>query len=55
MPLLFGYLIADKFISAPEFSGHSYIALPTLTNAYSDLQLSMEFRQVCMSIRRTVH
>ena len=34
----------DKFISAPEFSGHSYIALPTLTNAYSDLQLSMEFR-----------
>ena len=39
-------LPADKFISAPEFSGHSYIALPTLTNAYSDLQLSMEFRQV---------
>ena len=39
-------LVADKFISAPEFSGHSYIALPTLTNAYSDLQLSMEFRQV---------
>ena len=39
---------ADKFISAPEFSGHSYIALPTLTNAYSDLQLSMEFRQVAL-------
>ncbi|XP_059078305.1 pikachurin-like [Tigriopus californicus] len=34
----------DRYISSPRFSGHSYLALPTLTNAYSDLQLSMEFR-----------
>eukprot|EP00095_Tigriopus_kingsejongensis_P003764 snap_masked-scaffold965_size75845-processed-gene-0.0 protein:Tk03764 transcript:snap_masked-scaffold965_size75845-processed-gene-0.0-mRNA-1 annotation:"PREDICTED: pikachurin" len=36
----------DRYISSPRFSGHSYLALPTLTNAYSDLQLSVEFRPV---------
>ncbi len=34
----------DRLISSPQFSGRSYLALPTLTNAYSDLQLSVEFR-----------
>ena len=32
------------YITHPQFTGHSYIALPTLTNAYSDLQLSIEFQ-----------
>ena len=27
-----------------HFSGHSWISLPTLTHAYSDLQLSFEFK-----------
>ncbi len=35
--------LSDRLISSPQFSGRSYLALPTLTNAYSDLQLSMEF------------
>ncbi len=38
------FLFSDRLISSPQFSGRSYLALPTLTNAYSDLQLSMEFR-----------
>ena len=29
---------------AVHFSGHSWISLPTLTHAYSDLQLSFEFK-----------
>ena len=29
---------------AAHFSGHSWISLPTLTHAYSDLQLSFEFK-----------
>ena len=40
----YSQLISDRYITSPRFSGRSYIALPTLTNAYSDLQLSMEFR-----------
>ena len=37
--------IADQSITSPHFSGHtSHLSLPTLTNAYSDLQLSLEFR-----------
>ncbi|CAB4065123.1 unnamed protein product [Lepeophtheirus salmonis] len=34
----------DNDIVSPSFSGHSYLSLPVLTNAYSDLQLTMEFR-----------
>jgi hypothetical protein len=35
----------DQSITAPHFSGYtSHLSLPTLTNAYSDLQLSLEFR-----------
>ena len=38
-------LISDQSITAPHFTGHtSHLSLPTLTNAYSDLQLSLEFR-----------
>ena len=29
---------------AAQFTGHSWISLPTLTHAYSDLQLSLEFK-----------
>ncbi len=36
-------------MTTPEFSGRSYLSLPTLTNAYSDLQLSMEFRPASSS------
>jgi hypothetical protein len=31
-------------ITAPHLTGQSFLALPTLTNAYSDLQLSIEFK-----------
>ena len=31
-------------IVSAGFSGESYAALPTLTNAYQDLQMSVEFR-----------
>lgn len=41
--------VSDLLISAPTFSGRSYLALPTLTNAYSDLQLSMEFRPTSLT------
>ena len=38
-------LILDQSITSPHFSGRtSHLSLPTLTNAYSDLQLSLEFR-----------
>ena len=36
--------LSDMYITNPQFTGHSYMALPTLTNAYSDLQMSIEFR-----------
>ena len=39
------YFSADQSITSPHFSGHtSHLSLPTLTNAYSDLQLSLEFK-----------
>ena len=39
------YFISDQSITSPHFSGRtSHLSLPTLTNAYSDLQLSLEFR-----------
>ena len=39
------YLFTDQSITSPHFSGRtSHLSLPTLTNAYSDLQLSLEFR-----------
>ena len=39
------YLFADQSITSPHFAGRtSHLSLPTLTNAYSDLQLSLEFR-----------
>lgn len=36
----------DHFLTsgAAHFSGHSWVSLPTLTHAYSDLQLSLEFK-----------
>ena len=36
--------LPDLPISTPHFTGQSYLSLPTLTNAYSDLQLSVEFK-----------
>ena len=36
--------LADRSVTSPRFSGESYLALPTLTNAYQDLQLSLDFR-----------
>ena len=43
---LISYLcfISDQLVKSPRFSGQSYLSLPTLTNAYSDLQLSLEFK-----------
>ena len=37
-------LFPDMAISTPHFTGQSFLSLPTLTNAYSDLQLSVEFK-----------
>ena len=38
-------IFSDQSITSPHFSGRtSHLSLPTLTNAYSDLQLSLEFK-----------
>jgi len=43
LPIFFADHTLDSG-SAVHFSGHSWISLPTLTHAYSDLQLSLEFK-----------